>query len=341
MDFRLVEKNLQELNCPSYRIGQVRQAVFKDGVSQFEEMKTLPKELRRALSEKVPMLSFVLERVLVSKDGKAHKALVRLKDGQPLETVLLNPKPGLWSCCISSQAGCALACTFCATGLMGFKRNLSAEEITDQVLFWRQYMKKEGMPGRLENVVYMGMGEPFLNFEALSQSIGILTDPELFGFGHRHLSVSTAGVAPAIEKFGKYFPQVNLALSLHAAENQLRSSLVPLNKAYPLEKLAESLKRYFHLCRRKVFLEYILLKGVNDGKENALDLVRYLRSIRQPERLHVNLIVFNPTDTPYRPSSPGTARDFKQFLQKHGILSTIRKNLGLDIEGACGQLAGK
>lgn len=328
---------------PGYRVKQAARAIYRDGVGDFGEITTLPLPLRKRLSGE-RILSLEVETVKVSKDGRAHKAVLRLADGKRIESVLLNPKPDLWSACISSQVGCALACSFCATGLMGFTRNLTAEEITDQVLFWRQYIRgkarHEGAsaPGRLENIVYMGMGEPLLNLENVFLSLRRLSDPDLFGIGQRHLSVSTAGIAPGIEKFGAEFGQVNLALSLHAGSDPLREKLVPIHRAYGFEKLRTALKKYFAKNKRKVFIEYVLLEGENDREEDARAVVDFLASVGPKQLLHVNLIVWNPTDTSHSPTRPEEARRFADAIRAGGFTVTIRKNLGLDIEGACGQL---
>lgn len=341
---------------PAYRIKQAAQAVFRAGVSSFSEISTLPAALRERLKT-IPILCLEAETVRVSADKRAHKAVLRLNDGQRIESVLLNPKPGLWSACISSQVGCALRCSFCATGLMGFTRNLTAEEISDQVLFWRQYIRSRGqainlpagspslkahpnsvarIPGPLDNVIYMGMGEPFLNREEVFKSLRVLTDMDQFGMGDRHLAVSTAGIAPGIEVFGKEFPQVNLALSLHAGDDELRTRLVPINKSYPLKRLRDALGEYFRTSHRRVFIEYVLLAGENDRPKDADGLARFVHETGP--LLHVNLIVWNPTETPHTPSALPAAKRFANLLKRAGVSVTFRKNLGQDIEGACGQL---
>lgn len=322
---------------PKYRTRQVLAALCA-GASSYEAITTLPGELREDLSRGVPLLSFEAAQVLASRDQTAHKGQLKLRDGKMIETVLMQSRPGLWSVCVSSQVGCALKCNFCATGLMGFTRNLTAEEISDQVLFWKQYMRRQNIEGQLSNVVYMGMGEPMLNFDQVKESIRNLTDPELFGLGHRSIAVSTAGVAPGIDRFADEMSQVNLALSLHAANNALRNRLVPVNKAYPLEELKKSLQRYFKKNKRKVFIEYVLLSGENDRLEHAKELIRFIRDVGSVHLLHVNLIVWNPTDTSHVSSQRETAMKFKEFLLARGVHATLRKNLGLDISGACGQL---
>jgi 23S rRNA (adenine(2503)-C(2))-methyltransferase len=333
-----VEKALSDAGAPRYRADQVRRAVFADAAASYDEISVLPADLRKALSKEAPILSLTERRVEVSSDGRARKALLALSDGKIVETVLLRPSAQRWTTCISCQVGCAVGCTFCATGLMGLQRSLTVEEITDQVLFWRQYMKREGLEGRLDNVVYMGMGEPFAVYDNIAESLRALMDQKLFGIGARHISVSTSGIAPQMERFGKDFPQVNLALSLHAADDALRTKLVPMNKAYPLAALASAIKKYLAAAPRKVFLEYVLLRGENDRAEDSARLVSYAKSLGPRELIHVNLIIFNETDTPHHASSEENARKFQKVLLDAGVHATVRQNLGRDIQGACGQL---
>ena len=338
MDAAKVQAALTSLGLPKFRWEQVRQAVFGRAVSSYDEMPVLPAAARKALAEMAPLMCLRERRVDVSSDGRAHKALLDLQDGRVIETVLLRPSETRWTTCISSQVGCAVACTFCATGLMGLTRSLTPEEITDQVLFWRQYMARKGLPGRLDNVVYMGMGEPFACYEQVSASLRSLIDQKQFGIGARHISVSTSGVAPKIAMFGRDFPQVNLAISLHAATDELRTRLVPMNKAFDLTALAAALREYIGSTNRKIFFEYVLLKGENDRPQDADALVRWLDGVGPKELLHVNLIVFNQTDTAHKPTDESDARVFQQRLLGGGYKSTVRQNLGRDIDGACGQL---
>ncbi|HBO16724.1 MAG: YloN [Candidatus Moranbacteria bacterium GW2011_GWE2_35_2-] len=345
MDIEKLEKYLGEIGEKSFRIKQIRKAVFVDGISSFEEISTLSKELRKKLDENFKILSFSAENILEAKDGQSVKALLELSDGNFLETVLISPKPGDWSVCVSTQVGCAMGCRFCATGKMGFKRNLTAEEITDQVLFWRQYLngiknlKFKIKNCDISNVVYMGMGEPFNNWKEVSESIRILTNKDLFAFGSRSISVSTSGIAEGIEKLASEFPQVNLAISLHFANDKKRDEFMPVNKKDNLESLKIALQKYFQKTKRKVFVEYILLEDANDTKEDAQELARYLKSIGNTHLLHVNLIGYNTTSGDFRSSSGNRTHKFKEYLLLGGINATIRKSLGEEIKGACGQLA--
>ncbi|MBI4423780.1 MAG: 23S rRNA (adenine(2503)-C(2))-methyltransferase RlmN [Elusimicrobia bacterium] len=339
MDTAKLEHALMARGEPRYRLGQILEAVYKRGASSYAEITSLPAPLRDALEPAAPILSLTERTALASADRRAVKAALALRDGLAIETVLLKPKPGdAWTVCLSCQAGCAVGCTFCATGLMGLKRSLSAEEIVDQVLFWAQYLRRERVPGRVTNVVYMGMGEPFHCYETVAESIRALADPARLGLAQRHIAVSTSGLAPGIERFADDFPQASLALSLHAGDDELRSRLVPVNKAYPLARLAESLRSYLAKTNRRVFLEYVLLAGENDGPRHADQVVSFAKRVGQPHRLHVNLIVFNPTRTSHAPSAAAQARAFRARLEEGGLSVTIRKNLGQDIQGACGQL---
>lgn len=334
---------VQRHGWPAYKEKQLREAIFKQEVSDFSAISTLSRAERDSLASE-DFLTLSLHRLLISRQKNAYKALLRLKSsGRLIETVLLNPKPGLWSTCISSQVGCAMACSFCATGKMGFRQNLTAEEISDQVLFWKQYLRanliqdeRAGKAARLSNVVYMGMGEPFANIEAVFSSLSELIAPEGFNLASRHIAVSTSGLIPGIKKLGEELPQVNLALSLHAATDELRGRLMPVNKAFPLAQLAKALAAYLDLTKRKIFLEYILLKGENDKDEHARQLAAWINKLNRRHLLHVNLIVYNQTDSGHRESQ--RPRAFKQILADKGIPATIRKNLGRDILAACGQL---
>lgn len=381
MNIEKLEKTLAENNQLKFRLKQILKAVYQDGASSFLEISVLPKELREALDSEMKILSFEAEKVLVSKNKDSHKALLKLSDGQFIETVLMfsgirKNTDGFdgpariatrsvvgGSVCVSSQVGCPMGCRFCATGKMGFKRNLTAEEISDQVLFWKQYLRKCQISNdkcqtkskdqnpkignwKLEighydvsNVVYMGMGEPFLNWENVCESLKILTDKNLFGLGSRSISISTSGIVEGIAKMAQEFPQVNLAISLHFADDQKRSEFMPVNRKDNLESLRQALKKYFRITNRQVFLEYIMLSGINDSPEDASQLASYIRSIEKLQLLHVNLIRYNTTSADLKPSSKEKTENFKRMLSEQGISATIRKSMGEEIQGACGQLA--
>ena len=343
MNIQKLEQILKDNNQPKFRLEQIQKAIYKDGISTWSEITTISKDLREILEKEIKILSFEIEKVLISNDKKSIKALIRLSDGNYIETVLLSPRKDTWTACISSQVGCPLGCAFCATGKGGFKRNLTAEEITDQILFWKQYLKNNNVRGVFSNIVYMGMGEPFLNWQEVKKSVEDLINPKIFEIGSRSISISTAGVQGGIEKFLEEFPQVNLAISLHFADNEMRSRYMPANKAYDLEKIKETLKNYFKKSKRKIFIEYIMFDGLNDSVEDAKKLGEYLNSIGNSYLLHVNLIFYN--DSPagelgdFKSSSENKIEKFKSYLLQNKINVTVRKSLGQEIQGACGQLA--
>lgn len=341
MNTHKLEEKLKSSNQPKFRLSQIKKAIYKDGVSLFSEISTLPKDFREELDRKIKILSFSAEKILKSMDGRSIKAMLKLGDGNLIETVLISPKPDTWSACISSQVGCPLGCGFCATGRGGFKRNLTSEEISDQALFWRQYIRKNKIPGIFSSIVYMGMGEPFLNWENVRSSLEDLINPDLFGLGSRSISVSTAGLTDGIEKMAKAFPQINLAISLHFGNDEKRSTYMPINKKHNLANLKNGIENYFRKTRRKIFLEYILLDGINDSRQDADDLIKFIKSVGSNHLLHINLIRYNATSRDLRPTSTNNTQKFKDYLLRNKINVTIRKGLGEDIQGACGQLAGK
>ena len=339
MDSTRIQHIIEKYGLQKFRAQQLREAIFERHVSSYAEISNLKKELREQLQQQQPLLCFDEHKVYKSSDKRTFKALLKLTDGRLIETVLMSPKPDHWTACISSQVGCAMACTFCATGTMGLLRNLSSEEISDQVLYWRQFIARNKLDARLNNVVYMGMGEPFHNKRQVFASLDELKNPLTFNMGSRHISVSTSGLLKPIDEMAERFPQVNLAISLHAANNTLRTGLMPINKAFPLEKLAATLTDYLARTNRKIFLEYILLDKENDTLQHADELVALIDNINPRKLVHVNLIVYNQTDSAHRQASRDNARRFKEHLQSKNVSTTIRKNLGRDIDGACGQLA--
>ncbi|MCX6762369.1 MAG: 23S rRNA (adenine(2503)-C(2))-methyltransferase RlmN, partial [Candidatus Moranbacteria bacterium] len=272
--------------------------------------------------------------MLISKDGRTVKAIIELEDGLAIETVLMKHTDKRNTICVSSQVGCPLGCLFCVTGRGGFKRNLNVSEIVNQVLFFARYLKKKNE--KITNVVFMGMGEPFLNWENVSQAIQILNDDNCFGIGARKISVSTAGITEGIEKMADEFPQINLAISLHAPDDKLRGELMPVSIKYPLQKVFQAVDQYIEKTNRKVMFEYVMLKGVNDSEEQAKKLSRLLR---RPLYM-VNLIAYNPNGR-FESSPPEKIKKFKAILEKEGVFATQRYRFGTDIEAACGQLAGK
>lgn len=341
MNIAEIEKYFLESGEPKFRLDQIKKAVYKMGIIDFSEMSTLSKDLRKKLVTNFKILSVVPIEVLTSETKDSIKALLKLSDGSIVETVLISPKPGTWSACISCQVGCAVNCSFCATGKLGFKRNLTSEEITDQVLFWKSYLQKNNIEGNFTNIVYMGMGEPFLNFEEVEKSLNQIIGSDFYDFSSRKVSVSTSGIMDRLEEFAEKFPQVNLAVSLHSADPEKRSQLMPINKKYDLEKIKTSLSEYLKKYKRKVFIEYLMIDGINDSIEDTKILVEYLKSIGSVYLLHTNLIRYNETSGEYRPSSKNKVKAFEKYLKDGRINVTIRKSLGEDIKAACGQLAGE
>lgn len=342
MNRERIQAIVEEYKLPKFRAKQLKEAFFEHHYSSFEQLTNFPKDLRNRLTEENQVLCLNVNKVFASSDKVTYKALLELHDGLKIESVLMSPKPGLWTACISSQVGCAMKCSFCATGTMGLTRNLTSEEISDQVLFWRQFIAKNDIDTeRLNNVVYMGMGEPLHNTKEVFNSIEELTAEDGFKIGSRHISVSTSGLLKGVKEMADKFPQVNLALSLHAAKDELRSSIMPINKAFDLEKIKECLDEYIDTTHRKVFIEYVLLEGENNELSHASELSAFLKSLKRPELTHTNLIVYNETDSEHKGSTKQKADQFRNHLKSKGLSVTIRKNLGRDIDGACGQLAVK
>lgn len=328
---------------PSFYLKEAKKAVFGNLIEDWTEATTLPSDLRNILNQKCPLN--INAKIAVSKN-KTAKLLVELRDGLKIESVLMRyealrqaqGKAHRNTVCVSSQVGCPLGCLFCATGRMGFKRNLETEEIIEQVLFFARYLKKENEC--ISNVVFMGMGEPFLNYNNVMAAIKVLNDKKQgLGIGSRHISISTIGITEGIEKLSEDPLQINLAISLHAANNKLRSKIVPANKKYPIEKIMASLKKYLAKTGRKVMFEYIMIKELNDSSAQAKELVSLIKNLKT-KLCMVNLISYNPTGI-FIPSPQETINKFKDILRKEGIEVTQRFRFGRDIKGACGQLAAK
>ena len=319
---------------PKFRIKQAKQAIFVDLIDDWSQATNFSLALREKLNQECPLA--IEAEVLKSHEANSLKALVYLNDGLKIETVLLNHDDGRHTVCVSSQVGCPLGRKFCATGQMGYKRNLDAEEIVDQVLYFARLLKKEG--DKVTNVVFMGMGEPFLNYDNVLGAIKILNDKDGFNLGARHISVSTVGIVEGIKKFTAANLQVNLAISLHAPDNVLRSKLVPLNKKYPIEKVLSAVDNYIQKTKRRVMFEYLMIDGINDGEKQALSLAKLLKK----PLYFINLISYNPTGhCEFKPSPGWKIKKFREILEREGLAVTQRHGFGKEIKGACGQLAGK
>jgi len=323
MDLEQVKEALAARDEPSYRSSQVWQWAAR-GAGGYEAMTNLPADLRRELEAGVPFSTLQLAEEAHSKDGTV-KALFRTADGHPVETVLMRYRDGRRSLCLSSQSGCPLTCTFCATGAMRFGRNLTPWEILDQALHFRR--REE-----VDHAVFMGMGEPMLNFDNVTAAARLLPD---LGITHRRTTVSTVGWLPGLTRFVDEVEEpIRLALSLHAADPALRSTLMPVNDRYALEDVLGECRRYVALRRRKVFVEYVMLAGVNDRVEQALALANTLGT----REFKVNLIPYNPTGA-FDGSSRKAIDAFASALRSAGVPTTVRLTRGRDIEAACGQLA--
>ncbi len=337
---------------PKYRYVQVNKCLFQDYISNWDEASSLPKILREELAIACPL---EIKANIFEESGRklTKKALIELEDGETVETVLIRQKVDKkdWeekdtlvkdgrahrnTICISSQIGCALDCSFCATGQAGFKRNLLSEEIVEQVVFWQRELKKENILEKVDNIVFMGMGEPFLNYSEFIKAAKFINNPETLNIGARRMSVSTAGIIEGIKRFAGEKLQMNLAVSLHAATDNLRRKLMPIAKKYELSDLFKSVDDYIKKTGRRVMFEYLMIRGVNDSQSDAEELSVIMR---KPLYL-LNLIPYNETGR-FQASSRETIENFKKTLEKNGIPVTIRLSFGSDISAACGQLKRK
>ena len=326
MDLHLLDERLAAGEQPGFRARQVWEWAAR-GAGSYNDMTNLPLELRARLADEVPFSSLRTVRDALASDG-TEKALFETHDGRPVEAVLMRYRDGRRSLCVSSQSGCPLTCTFCATGSMRFGRNLTASEILDQALHFR---RKEPV----NHVVFMGMGEPLMNLDSVLAACERLPD---VGIAHSNTGVSTVGWIPGIDRMAEEGPPVRLALSLHAADEALRSELMPVNDRYPLRDVLDACLRWHERRRRQVFVEYLMLDGVNDRYEQAVALAEIL----EPRRaFKVNLIPYNPTDAGYRGSGRDAIATFRAALEERGIRTTVRLTRGRDIAAACGQLAAR
>lgn len=328
------EKIKEELSRePAFRLKQALKAVYQDSCATWEEVTVLSKDLRERLEKNCSLEIKATHQESV--DGETIKALFDFS-GDKIESVLMR-HDGRNTVCVSSQTACALGCKFCLTGTLGAGRDLSVDEIITQVLYFNRILKGQGE--RVTNIVFMGMGEPFLNYDNVMESIQKLNDPDLFGIGARKISVSTAGIIPGIEKFTKEKLQLNLSLSLHAPNDKLRSEIMPINRKYPLSELLPAVRHYIERTRRRVMIEYIMLAGINDSPETAEELAQVLKE-ELKDLFFVNLIRYNETGK-FKPSSTKVVNNFKSILEKNRIEVVERYRFGRDIKAACGQLASK
>jgi len=318
---------------PSYRSHQLREWLYRKPVMSVDDMTNLPGDLRERIGSR--LWPFHIEMEQSADNGRTRKWLFRAPDGAAIEAVLMGYSKRA-TLCISSQAGCALACSFCATGQFGFERHLEPGEIVAQVAYAQAFLRQTGMPGvpnHLTNIVFMGMGEPLANYDRVREAIRRMI--EVMGLSARSLTVSTVGIVPGINRLAEEPWPVYLAISLHAADDELRTSLVPINKRYPIALLEEAAWNYFQKKGRRLSIEWTMMDGVNDSEDQA----RKLAAIAQRLRAHVNLIALNPTPlSEERPSSRLHIEDFSRVLESLQVNVTIRNTRGQEIDAACGQL---
>ncbi len=333
LSFSKLEAVLATWNQPSFRAHQIWQGVYQKLWHKPDQFTMLPKTLREKLFSFYSFSSLTPNKVVTSPDQETVKTLFILPDDYAIEAVLMKYEHRR-TLCISTQAGCAMGCVFCATGQMGFKRHLSSGEIIEQVLYYARMLNEEGE--KVTNIVLMGMGEPFHNYEATLKAIDQLNDASGFGLGARRFTISTVGLVPMIRKFADEERQINLAISLHATTNEERTSMLPINKKYSIEQVLEACRYYVSKTNRRITFEWALIDGKNDSEATAKHLAHLLHGLL----CHVNVIPLNPTSQSlYQPSSKEQTRLFQQTLENAGIPCTIRLRRGIEIQAGCGQLA--
>lgn len=334
-----LQQELIQLDIPSFRAKQIFQWVFERGATEFAQMTNLPKNLQQQLQQLYQVTPLKIISQQVSKQDGTTKVLYQLADGETVEAVMMTyghtSKPERITICVSTQVGCPMGCAFCATGLDGYKRNLTKGEIIGQILGFQQTLKKKDMNLRVTNVVYMGMGEPLLNYHNVVKSIKAINKPETFNISYRRITVSTCGLVPEIKKLSFEKIPIVLAISLHASNDELRNKLVPINKKYPINVLMEACQNYIDQTGRKITFEYILLEGKNDSIEDAKELAGLVNGMLA----NVNLIPYNEvTETGYKQTDKKKVKLFSQYLVKLGVTVVVREEKGGDISAACGQL---
>ncbi|MCK9272830.1 23S rRNA (adenine(2503)-C(2))-methyltransferase RlmN [Candidatus Gracilibacteria bacterium] len=330
---------LTEAGEKSFRYAQIENAIYKNFITNYDDISTISNKSKELLRENCFFTSLLVESQVTSDSGQTTKILFKTTDGLFIEAVIMRHLSGRNTLCVSSQAGCPMGCSFCATGKLGLQRNLEFYEIVDQIMEAVLILHREGK--NLRNIVYMGMGEPFLNYPNVKKSIEIACKQTKFDFSSRRVTISTCGIISGIKQFGHDFPQTSLAISLHAPNDELRSKIMPVNITYPLSFLMKALDDYTALTNKRIFYEYIMIGGINDSLENARELAKLLEG----KLAHVNFIPYNPGEgvnsSGYSAASKKRIQEFQQILEKVGIPSTIRHTMGDDIDAACGQLALK
>ena len=333
LDYSELASILESWGQPGYRTKQIWQGLYQNLWHEPEQFSMLPRELRLRLGEEFVFSRLSPEHVLESTDGETQKTLFRLPDQRAIETVLMRYEHRR-TLCISTQAGCAMGCVFCATGQMGFKRNLSSGEIVEQVVYYARQLHV--LDETVTNVVVMGMGEPFHNYDATLKGIDRMNHLEGMALGARRFTISTVGLVPAIRRFTAEHRQINLAVSLHSTNDEQRSALLPINKKYPVAEVIQACREYVVQTHRRITFEWALIKDINDQVEHARSLAELLRGLL----CHVNVIPLNPTrDYQGQATTRQRALAFKAELERHGIPCSIRLRRGIDIQAGCGQLA--
>ncbi len=322
-----------------FRYSQIENAIYKNLITDFSTIETLPKEIREILTEHCFYNSLSLHSEKTDPEGQTTKFLFTTHDGKMIEAVIMRHLSGRNTLCVSSQAGCPMACSFCATGKLGLIRNLESFEIIDQIMWAIHHLAKEDK--KLRNIVYMGMGEPLLNYAEVSKSIHIACNQKKLDLSNRRITVSTCGIAPRIIDFAHDFPQVSLAISLHAPNDEARKKIMPVENTYPIDVLMSAIDEYVAITNKRIFYEYIMINGVTD----CLEYAKQLGELLKWKLAHVNFIPYNPgegTDSNgYLPTSKVIIKKFQNTLDQYGIPSTIRHTMWDDIDAACGQLALK
>jgi 23S rRNA (adenine2503-C2)-methyltransferase len=335
LSLRELESQVVEFGFPAYRARQLWRWAYRQYVAGYPEMANIPVALRDALAVQAPLSLLEPVRVVAAGDEQTIKTLYQTRDDHVLETVLML-YPNRATVCVSCQVGCAVGCAFCATGLMGLSRNLGAGEMVAQVVGAAREARRRGR--ELTNIVMMGMGEPLQNYAEMMKFINIIHDPDGLDFGARRITVSTSGIVPKIDALAAEPLQLNLAISLHAPDDELRSRLVPINRRYPIATLMAAVDRYIETTGRRVSFEYALMRGVNDAEQTAHDLAALLAG----RLCHVNIIPLNPVELlPYERPDPAGIERFAGILRSAGIPTSVRYSRGLDIDAACGQLRAK
>ncbi|MBU6424672.1 MAG: 23S rRNA (adenine(2503)-C(2))-methyltransferase RlmN [Chloroflexi bacterium] len=327
---------LAERGEPAYRARQIRRSVARSAAGGWDGLTDLPLALRADLAASFRWSSVEIQTEIASADGETRKALLRLHDGHHVETVLMPHHGERDSVCISSQAGCPMACAFCATGEMGWIRDLTAGEIVDQVRFWQRELKRADR--RVSHVDYMGMGEPLRNYGPVMASVRMLIDPDLFAISPRRITISTCGIVPKMDALAAEGLPIDLAVSLHAADDATRARIMPVDRKWGVDALLAACARYVERTKRRLSVEYILLAGVNDSAEHAERLGRKIAAHGRTSLYHVNLIPVNRGPGAFERPSPQRMERFAAILERHGIATTTRISKGQDIAAGCGQL---